>query len=78
MLSVNKKGGIALKEIKFRGKRLDNNEWVYGYYVVDNQWKIDNMKTHYIFTGNLDATYKYEKYSVDPETVEQFIKNEWV
>ena len=23
-----------MKEIKFRGKRIDNGEWVYGYYVV--------------------------------------------
>jgi hypothetical protein len=24
-----------MKEIEFRGKRLDNGEWVYGYYVPD-------------------------------------------
>ena len=23
------------KEIKFRGQRIDNNEWIYGYYVKD-------------------------------------------
>jgi hypothetical protein len=22
-------------EIKFRGKRIDNNEWIYGYFVID-------------------------------------------
>jgi len=67
-----------MKEIKFRGRRIDNNELVYGYYMVDNQWKIENMRTYYIFTGNLDATNFYEKFRIDPETVEQFIENEWV
>lgn len=23
-----------MREIEFRGKRIDNNEWVYGYYIV--------------------------------------------
>jgi len=60
------------REIKFRGKRIDNGEWVYGYYVADNQWKKDELQRHYIFTGYIDSTDFYEKHYVDPETVGQF------
>lgn len=28
---------MAVFEIKFRGQRIDNNEWVYGYYVKDTK-----------------------------------------
>lgn len=31
-----------------RAKKIDNNEWVYGYYVYDK-----NENRHYIFTGEL-------------------------
>lgn len=30
---------MAVFEIKFRGQRIDNNEWVYGYYVKDPKGK---------------------------------------
>lgn len=33
-----RKGGkIKMKEIKFRGKRINNGEWVYGFYFEDNK-----------------------------------------
>ena len=37
-----------MRTIKFRAKRLDNNEWVYGYYLY-----IEEQDKHYILTGNL-------------------------
>ena len=32
-LRKEREAEIQMREIKFRGKRKDNNEWVYGYYV---------------------------------------------
>jgi len=51
-----------MREIKFRGKRIDNGEWVYGHYIVQPM-SLGGMG-HYIFDG------EYE-YRVDPETVGQ-------
>ena len=50
------------REILFRGKRLDNGQWVYGFY---SNIKGDNGRFHYI---------KTEKSSikVDPATVGQY------
>lgn len=39
------------REILFRGKRVDSDEWIYGYYFYDNQ-----NKKRYITVGN--NTYK--------------------
>lgn len=58
-----------MREILFRGKRVDNGEWVYGYYVCIAG------TSHYIYTGKLDLCGKnvgYEQYEVIPETVGQF------
>lgn len=53
------------REILFKAKRIDNGEWVEGYYVV-----IDNV--HYIYTGKQENRGLYvlaERREVDPETV---------
>lgn len=63
-----------MSEIKFRGKRVDNNEWVYGYLVRD--WN----NTPYIITNfgpNITACMEcganeMTAYEVIPETVGQF------
>lgn len=58
-----------MREILFRGKRKDNGEWVYGFYVCLGE------TLHYILTGKLDITKgfpMFEKYEVDPETVGQY------
>lgn len=62
-----------MREIKFRGKRVYNGEWVYGAYFGDD-------KRRYIITQINDAqhaVYGYrsndvELYVVDPATVGQF------
>ncbi|WP_281868291.1 YopX family protein [Brevibacillus parabrevis] len=56
------------REIKFRGKRKDNGEWVYGYI-----WIIPVLQIHYILTGKIDMRdCSIEKYEVDPASVGQF------
>ena len=60
--------------IKFRGKRVDNGEWVYGYYTEDVQWDVDDnnrIEVHYIRQLSKDGEF-YEKFEVDPATVGQF------
>lgn len=69
------------RKILFRGKRLDNGEWVYGYYVHFNDYLRDR-EIHLIFTGDADSMpnnfgkgYDFigEHYEVDPKTVGQFV-----
>ena len=52
-----------MREIKFRGKRIDNNEWFYGYLWVNNTV---TRETVYIIDEQGDM------YQVDPETVGQY------
>lgn len=53
------------REILFRGKRLDNGEWVEGYFV--NLWLIHYQKHQPIITDNNAVSY-----DVDPSTVSQY------
>ena len=63
----------------FRGKRVDNDEWVYGYYLY-----VEERNKHYILTGKLqnyqvDCTHPtltvlgFEWFEVKEETVGQYI-----
>ena len=57
------------REIKFRGKRIDNGEWVFGYYT--KEWYADGVGgssiRYYIYDFNTQKQFK-----VIPETVGQF------
>ena len=53
-----------MREYKFRGKRIDNGEWVYGYYSPVNLPIVGNMG-HYINEGG------YKAIEIDPSTVGQ-------
>lgn len=57
-----------MREIKFRGKRLNNGEWIYGSLLVSH-FKDDKKERYFItqFSGNY--TFEHE---VDPNTVGQF------
>lgn len=50
------------RPIKFRGKRIDNGEWVYGFYLYGAI-----LDEHLIWTDN-------ENWRVDYETVGQFTR----
>lgn len=50
-----------MREILYRGKRLDNGEWVYGYY------SCDSGKYHFIKSVD-----DYCDYRVDPDTVGEY------
>lgn len=57
-----------MREIKSRGKRLDNGEWIYGSLLVSH-FKDDKKERYFItqFSGNY--TFEHE---VDPATVGQY------
>jgi uncharacterized phage protein (TIGR01671 family) len=63
---------IQMREIKFRGKRVDNGEWVYGGFYrgvmpeTENPFSLDNARIKRIIIQ--EGTY----YHVDPSTVGQF------
>lgn len=59
---------MAVRTIIFRGKRIDNGEWVAGFYCTNPEW---DRKTygehHWIISGKNGI-----KYEVDPSTVGQY------
>ena len=56
-----------MQEIKFRGLRLDNGEWVYGYYYRRRTWNEESGQEAYILTIGEDKSFE-----VNPETVGQY------
>ena len=54
------------REVLFRGKRIDNGEWVYGYYVIDP------AGGHRIYRKPFDEAINNSYYFVYAETVGQF------
>jgi hypothetical protein len=56
------------REIRFRGKRVDNGEWVYGYLYIFAPFTDDSE--HHIQEKEGDNGWSH---SIDPATVGQFI-----
>lgn len=66
-----------MRDILFRGRRLDNDEWVYGYYFCETHYLHLYKPQHNIFSGVNDyneqyGTSDYHMAQVDPTTVGQF------
>lgn len=65
-----------MRDILFRGKRLDNGEWVYGYVVkAKEHFHKRGIHEDYIITSarsNGGYFVVNQRYAVDPETVGQY------
>lgn len=55
----------TMREILFRGKRIDNGEWVEGSYAFQ-------YGCHEILLPSTDGEYGFDRYFIYPETVGQF------
>lgn len=60
------------REILFRGKRVDNGEWMEGYYAVIGKRKVIIAYPEMFFDDNGKEIYGNEIKDVDPETVCQY------
>lgn len=58
---------MGIRDIKFKAKRLDNGEWVYGYFYKenDNTYIIEDCQQESMLNRNIP-------YKVNPDTVCQF------
>lgn len=57
-------------QIKFRGKRIDNGEWVYGYFWLVND---ENSTNRPCITVSIQGNDDFINYDVIPESVGQYI-----
>lgn len=57
-----------MREILFRGKRIDNGEWAEGFY-VHQQESLRGDEAHFIFKPRKSV---FEMHEVDPATVGQY------
>ena len=63
------------REIKFRGKRVDNDEWTYGYLVFSEDYMFDyscRIDIPYIIPINNFNLKDYREYRVDESTIGQY------
>lgn len=60
-----------MREIKFRGKRVDNGKWVYGYFAIDTDTK-SNYIIERIYWNCEECSDQTLYYEVDPETIGQY------
>jgi uncharacterized phage protein (TIGR01671 family) len=56
--------GCEMREIKFRGKRVDNGEWVYG--------DLIHRYSNWIYIAPIPSTIEITPIEIDPETVGQY------
>jgi uncharacterized phage protein (TIGR01671 family) len=61
-----------MREILFRGKRVDNGEWVEGNYIHRTKYYGDSDDAHFILTGGEFDCDFYDAFKVDPSTVGQY------
>lgn len=65
-----------MREILFRGKRADNGEWVYGYYIkATDHWHEKGIHEDWVVCGALQNGGWFtiqNRYAVIPETVGQY------
>ena len=63
-----------MREILFRGKCVNNGDWVTGVYYKQTEYYGDPCEEHYIITSTEDLGYDQalDYYKVDPKTVGQF------
>lgn len=63
-----------MRDILFRAKRIDNGEWVYGYYIKTHDY-LDNREIHLIVgidSTSFPANEITDTNEIDPETIGEF------
>lgn len=60
-----------MRDIKFRGKRLDNNEWVYGS-LLQSEIDVNQLAVKCQIHERFAFDFSIKHYDVDPKTVGQF------